>query len=235
MPLPRAEHALEMLDRPAPPGEIERNLAELARLNRLFGGHRITLCHVRRLLARLPHGRTATILDVGTGAADHPVALARWARRARRPLFVVALDRDPTVLRTARRAAAAYPEIAFVQGDALDLPVRPESVDVVISALTLHHFEPEAAVRHLAEMAGAARVGGVVNDLARSRVTYAGVWVATRLLTRSAMGRHDGPLSVLRAYTPREVRALCEKAGLLHARVLRYRKWLRHCVVWEKR
>jgi hypothetical protein len=33
------------------------------------------------------------------------------------------------------------------------------------------------------------------------------------------MARHDGPLSVLRAYTPAEVRAIVAQAGLAHARV----------------
>ena len=103
------------------------------------------------------------MLDVGTGGADVPTSLARWARRAGRRIRILALDRDPPTLAVARRAAARYPEIVLLQGDALALPVRPRSVDVVISGLTLHHLEPAAAVRYLAEMDATARVGFVVN------------------------------------------------------------------------
>jgi len=232
--LPRAKDAVEMLDRPARFVDLSQSLADIARLNALFGGRRITLAHVKRLIAGAPRDREITVLDVGTGGADVPKSLARWARRAGRRIRVLALDRDPPTLAVARRAAARYPEIVLLQGDALALPVRPRSVDVVISGLTLHHLEPAAAVRYLAEMDATARVGFVVNDLVRSRAAYALVWLATRALTRNRMSRHDGPLSVLRAYTPDEVRALCEKAGLFDVRVIRYPRLMRQCAVRAK-
>jgi len=233
-PLPRAEDAVEMLDRPARFADLSQSLADIARLNALFGGRRITLAHVKRLIAGASRDREVTVLDVGTGGADIPQSLARWARRAGRRIRILALDRDPPTLAVARRAAARYPEIVLLQGDALALPVRPRSVDVVISGLTLHQLEPEAAVRYLAEIDAAARVGFVVNDLVRSRAAYALVWLATRALTRNRMSRHDGPLSVLRAYTPDEVRALCEKAGLFDVRVIQYTWLMRQCAVKAK-
>src|SRR5262249_40556281 len=149
-----------------------------------------------------------------------PRALVRWARRAGRRIRILALDRDPAMLAFARRATTSYPEIIFLQGDGLALPVRPGSIDIAISALTLHHLEPAEAVRYLAAMDAVARVGLVVNDLVRGRGAYTVVWLATRTLTRNPMSWHDGPLSVLRAYTPDEVRTLCEKAGLFAARVV---------------
>ena len=232
--LRRAEHAVEMLDRPAPLADLAESLADIARLNAIFGGRHITVRHVARLLADIPRDRTATILDVGTGGADLPCALARWARRTGRRVVILALDRDAGTVAFARRAAASYPEIVLLQSNALALPVRPASIDVVISALTLHHLEPAQAVRHIAEMDAAAGVGFIVNDLTRSRAAYCAVWLATRLFTRNRMSRHDGPLSVRRAYTPDEMRGLCEKAGLFDVRVDRYRLLARQCVVRRK-
>ena len=233
-PLPRAEHAVEMLDRPAPFPDLAQSLADIARLNALFGGRHITLTHVKRLLAGAPRDRAVTLLDVGTGGADIPRALTRWARRAGRRIRILALDRDPAMLAFARHASASYPEIVLLQGDAAALPVRPGSIDIVISALTLHHLEPAAAARHLAEMDATARIGLLVNDLVRSRAAYVVVWLVTRALTRNRMSRHDGPLSVLRAYTPDEVRTLCENAGLHAVRVFRYPELARQCVVGTK-
>ncbi len=233
-PLLRAEHAVEMLDRPAPLSDLSQSLREVARLNALFGGCSITLAYARRLIAGIPGDRPVTVLDVGTGSADIPLALVRWARRAGRRIRVLALDRDLPTLGIARRLGARYPEIVLLQGDGLALPVRPCSVDVVISALTLHHLEPEEAVRYLAEMDAAARAGFVVNDLVRSRIAYVLVWLATRAFTRSRMSRHDGPLSVRRAYTPEEVQALCEKAGVFDVRVFRYPRLVRQCAVRVK-
>jgi len=233
-PLPRAVGAVELLDRPAPLSDLRECLDDVARLNGLLGGHLVTLRHVRRLLRRVPRDRVATVLDVGTGGADVPRALVRWARRAGRRLRVYALDRDPATLGVARRGIAGYPEIALLGGDALALPLRPRSVDVVISSLTLHHLEPAAARACLAAMDRTARLGFVVNDLYRSRPAYAVVWLATRLLARNRMSRHDGPLSVLRAYTPREVRGLCAGAGVRGVRVRRYGPLMRQCAVQVK-
>ena len=113
--------------------------------------------------------------------------------------------------------------------------MRPESVDVVISALTLHHLDPEQGARYLAEIDGAARLGWVVNDLVRGRVAHALVWLVTRVFSRSRMARHDGPMSVLRSYTPPEVAALCEKAGLSDVTVVRHAPFIRQCAVRAKR
>lgn len=234
-PLERDHHAIEMIDRPASFEEIAGCLNSITRLNGLFGARWITLRHVRRLLRAVPTHRVVTVLDVGAGAADIPVTLVRWARRHGRRLRVFALDRGRATLSYARDYTAAYAEITLIQGDALDLPVRPESVDIVISAMTLHHLGPEEAARYLVEIDGAARRGWVVNDLVRGRIAHGLVWLLTRLLTRSAMARHDGPLSILRSYTPPEVTALCEKAGLFDVRIVHHLSLIRQCAVRAKR
>jgi hypothetical protein len=233
-PLERDADAVEMMDRPSPFGELAGELGAITQLNRIFGGSRLTVSHVRRLLETLPADRPATVLDVGAGAADIPVALVCWARRAGRRIRVLALDRDAATLTYARGFTAAYPEITLLQGDALRLPVHPGSVDVVISAMTLHHLQPEEAVRYLAEIDAASRIGWIVNDLVRGRVAHRFVWAATRVFSRSAMARHDGPMSILRSYTPPEVAALCEKAGFFDVAVTHYRMVFRQCAVRVK-
>src|SRR5215510_3149923 len=92
-PLSRAAGAAELLDGPAPFAERARSLADVARLNGAFGGRLVTVRHVRRLLARLPAGRSATVVDLGTGGGDIPRALVRWARRAGRPIRVISEER----------------------------------------------------------------------------------------------------------------------------------------------
>lgn len=232
--LERDAATLEMMDRPSSFEEISGCLETIGRFNGLFGGSRLTLLHVRTLVAALPAGRPLTVLDVGAGAADIPIALVRWARREGRGIRVFALDRDGPTLEYARRATAAYPEIILIQGDALALPVAPGSVDVVISAMTLHHLSSEAAAPYLTEMDGAARLGWVMNDLVRGRAAYRLVWLLTRIFSRSAMARHDGPMSILRSYTPPEVAALCEKAGFFDVKVVHHAAFIRQCAVRVK-
>ena len=233
-PLEREADGVEMMDRPASFEDLAGSLEAVTQLNGLFGGRSLTLRHVRDLLASLPADRLVTVLDVGAGAADIPVTLVRWARRSGRRIRVLALDRDSATLKYARRHAAAYPEITLVQGDALALPLHPGSVDVVISALTLHHLQAEETTRYLTEMDAAARLGWVVNDLVRGRAAHRLVWLLTRIFSRSAMARHDGPMSILRSYTPPEVVALCEKAGFFDVKVVHHAAFIRLCAVRAK-
>lgn len=214
-PLSREEAATELLDHPGDgSAELADNLRDLARLNRYFGVPRTVLSHLGRLLASADPGGPLWVLDLGTGGADIPVAIVRWARRRGRRLRVLALDRDRAILAHARQTVASYPEITLLQADALALPLREGSVAVAFSTLTLHHFSREEASRFLLAMERVARLGFFVMDLARSRLAYAGVWLATHLLSWNRMTRHDGPLSVRRAYTLEELSALAVRAGI---------------------
>src|SRR5713226_4548026 len=79
-----------------------------------------------------------------------------------------------------------------------------------------------AAVAALREMAAAARGAVVVNDLLRTRLALTLVWLATRLLRCHPISRHDGPLSVRRAYSGDELRALAARAGIRRLDVREY-------------
>jgi SAM-dependent methyltransferase len=221
----RVDDALEMLDGPTPPADRAASLRDIEWLNTWSGGDALTLGHVRRALRRLPHHRTIWIVDVGAGRGGFARRLARWARRRRRPIRVLALDMDGDTAQLAVRATAIFPEIAIVRADARALPVRAASVDLVVSTLTLHHLAAEIAPTALAEMAAAARLSVIVNDLWRSRLSVGLVWLATRLVGCHSISRHDGPLSVQRSYSPAEIRALAATAGIASVVVRRY-PWL---------
>jgi SAM-dependent methyltransferase len=218
----RAEGAHEVLDGAVAPPERAASLADIDRLNSWFGGYALSLRAIRRLAADVPRDRPLRVVDVGGGTAAFAVRLAEWARRSGRAVRVVVVERDATTLRLARGVVAAYPEISLVCGDAAALPCRERAADIVASALTLHHLEPAQAAAGLREMAAAARIAVVVNDLLRRRLSLGLVWLATRLLGCHPISRHDGPLSVRRSYSRDELTALAETAGARRLTIREY-------------
>jgi ubiquinone/menaquinone biosynthesis C-methylase UbiE len=218
----RETDALEHGDRALAPRELGPYLDDLLRLNRWFGGYALSVRAIRECLAHHAATRGAVVADVGGARGELAVRLVQDARRRRRAVKVVVLDRDEASLVLGCRAAKPYPEVAWVQADAAALPLRPGAVDVATTSLTLHHLAPDAAVAALAAMRQAARGAVVVNDLIRSRLALALVWLATRLLARHPSSRHDGPLSVRRAYAPDELVALALRAGFRRFAVRRY-------------
>jgi SAM-dependent methyltransferase len=218
----RAEGASEVLDGAVTAPERAASLADIDRLNSWFGGYALSLRAIRRLAADAPRDRPLRVVDVGGGTAAFAVRVAEWARRSGRAVRVVVIERDPTTLRLAREAVAGYPEVLLVCGDAAALPCRERAADIVTSALTLHHLEPAQAAAGLREMAAAARIAVVVNDLLRRRLSLGLVWLATRLLGCHPISRHDGPLSVRRSYSRDELRALAAKAGARQLTIREY-------------
>ena len=207
LPLGLRTDAVELLDggRLSLP-EVERNLADLARLNRLPGGVAASVGGVRRLL----DGRgDARILDAGTGRGDMPIAFALcgWA--------TTAVDNNPAVLLIARRETSADGRIDVVDGDARSLPFDDAAFEVSHCSLLLHHLEPAEAVTALRELARVARRGVVINDLRRGILPLVATAVSVIALGGSRVTRADGLISARRAYTLDELDDLIGDAGLM--------------------
>ena len=221
---------LELLDAPSTvAADIPANLADIRRLNRWFGGTSLALRYIRRLV----HSYGAhSVLDVATGSADIPVAVARWSRTARIDLQIDAVDLYPEVLDQASKQVAGT-SIRLHRADARSLPWPDNSVDVVVSCLALHHFDPPEARQVLGEMWRVAQYAVLVTDLERSYPGYAGAWLASHTIAPNRLTRNDAPLSVLRSYTPEEMRRLAREAGL-HRTVVKRHAFFRQALIASK-
>jgi ubiquinone/menaquinone biosynthesis C-methylase UbiE len=198
---------------------LEGNLRDLRRINRFSGGLSLSRRAVDALAlaARLPRDHPASLLDVGTGGADVPIGLIEdWRRRGRR-LTVLGIDSRPEILAAAARerpAVLATDGLTLRVADGRTLPLEDGSFDFAHASMVLHHLDPGDAAALIREMARVARHGVVINDLARGRLRYVGAWILLHVVTRNAFTRHDGPLSVRRAYSLAEARTLVTEAGL---------------------
>ena len=186
--------------------ELAENLADIARLNRLTGTAS-WIC--RAIWSLVPSGvNRATILDVGAGAADVPVAVQRAAIRRGLTVRMVVVDRHPGVLSSIRQSVAA------VRADAVRLPVVDGGIDVLICSQMLHHLSPPEVSAALREFARVTRWGFVLFDVERSWLAISTVRVLTWATSRNRLTRHDGPLSFRRAYRRAEMQGLACEAGL---------------------
>jgi ubiquinone/menaquinone biosynthesis C-methylase UbiE len=218
----RLTDAVELLDGPLDdPATLAGNLRDLRRINRWLGGVALS---ARAIDALSAHRSDVSLLDVGTGAADIPVALLADAQRQGRSLRVVGLDSRPEVLAAAAlssRAVLTVDGLELHVGDGRSLPFADRSFDVVHTSLVMHHLDPTDAAALLGEMARVARLGIVINDLDRGRLAWLGAWLIGHLLTGNRYTRNDAPLSVRRAYRLDEMRAMIRAADLAPVRSFR--------------
>jgi ubiquinone/menaquinone biosynthesis C-methylase UbiE len=191
----RANEAEIMDDLSQPEEEFAAAYRELEIINRWLGG-------VRAIERFLPAGSNLLMLDVAAGACDVSEALLRNMQ-----CRIVVLDLNGRGLKSARRS---WPVI----GDALDLPFKDGTFDVVMASLFFHHLSNEACVRVLSQMWRIARRRVLVNDLHRHAVAYASIRALTAMFSKSRMVRHDGPVSVRRAFRPAELLEIAKQAGV---------------------
>ena len=222
LPAPPRREQPELIDSVAPPdADFAASFRDIARVNRFLGGTRAALRPLIALAARLPDRgdlrRPVTILDLATGSADIPRAIARAARRGRfggRSVRIVATDHHSKVLALARRLSEGYPEIAVEEADVFALPYPGGAFDFVLCSLAFHHWGEESCVPVLREMERVSSAGFIVNDLRRDWIACGLIWTLSRLLGANRLTRHDGPLSVLRAYTLAEYVRMTRLAGI---------------------
>ena len=219
---PRRNFRAELLDLDeAPFEEVKDSLRDVQRVNQYLSGYRSLLLHVQRFLRQHKEDKPFTILDAATGSADQPVAVVKLARCLGVPVRVTGIDINGKMLRFAREETRAYPEIDFVQCDIHSLPFKKGGFDLVINCLSLHHFKREDAVALMRAFSYLGRKGFIINDLHRSRVAHAFIFVLTRLLTKNRLTRYDAPVSVMNAFTPDEMESMAREAELRHASISR--------------
>lgn len=208
----------------------QASLRDLRRLNRWLGGTAASRQELAGLIHRLGL-KDLTLLDVGTGSADLPLALAAWAGRRGVRLRAIGIDCKLEHLAVARGVTGGRgPRVEIACADALRLPFRDGAVDVVHSSLFMHHFRPPALAALLREAARVARRALIMNDLVRDPLLFALLRWPGRLVMRSPITRHDALASVRRAYTPAELREIARGAGL-EGSTVRRRFPYRQCLV----
>lgn len=203
---PARRDGVEILDGEGlDPRVVERSMSDVARANTLFGGASAMLAELEPVLYNLP--ANATLLDIGTGLGDIPARAKARAKVHGIELRAFGVDVTPAL------AAASADRIdAAVCADALRLPFADASVDVVTCSQVLHHFRGAGGPALLREMNRVARARVVVSDLRRSWMAAAGLWVASFPLLFHPISRHDGVVSVLRGFTPDELRRIVSDA-----------------------
>lgn len=204
------------------PEEIVTSLNDLRTINRNFGGISTT----RRLLRHSMESaslKRASVLEV---AAGDGFAIQEAVRNlpARLSVDVTLLDRRGSHLSNGNGAA--------VTGDALHLPFSDGSFDFVSCGLFVHHLSPDEVVRFVSEGLRVARQALLINDLVRSRIHLALVYLGFPLF-RSRITYHDAPASVRQAYTIPELRELLRRASPARIEISRVFLYRMAVIAWK--
>jgi hypothetical protein len=187
-------------------------LADLAQVNTVTLARRPTLAWLTEALRRRKRDEAVSIFDVAYGHGDMLRTIARWATRRGARVRLGGIDLNPSAAATAQ---AASPGLALdlATGDVLShIPMPPP--DYIISSLFTHHLDRSQLIAFLRWMELHAQHGWFVNDLERHVLPYYGFKLLGWVMRWHRFVRHDGAVSIARAFRPEEWRDLLIEAGV---------------------
>jgi ubiquinone/menaquinone biosynthesis C-methylase UbiE len=206
----------EVMDDPAQAVAYAR--ADFSEVNQAF---------VDRFRATFPAFRMGRVVDLGCGPADIPIRLARALPAA----HITGVDASEPMLVLAREAVAAArlaDRITVMAGRLPDLPLPDGGFDAVISNSLVHQLpEGEPFWREVGRLGGTGAVVLVVDLFRPDSAERAREIVTTYAAGADAIHQRDYYNSLRAAFTPSEVAAQLEAAGLGHltVRVVSDRHW----------
>ena len=203
---------------PVSPEDFASCLGDLARVNVFTRAAAPTVAFLRRATRDWPRVKPLSVLDVGSGGGDMLRRIARWGARRGQALDLVGLDLHPHSTRAAELATPAGLPIRYVTGDVFALAPGVR-FDLIVSSLFTHHLDDAQVVRFLRLMEERAGRGWFVNDLHRHRLALLGFRALSAAMGWHRMVRHDGAVSVRRAFSAGEWRQALAEAGVRDARV----------------
>ena len=192
----------ELLDSDeCPPEEVKCALRDLGRMNRWFGGVATTQALMERV-AKSTGKKRLSVLEVAAGFGEVPRLVSQRLALRGITLDFTFLDRMRSHLNGNTQS---------VVGDAVALPFRDGSFDVVSCNLFAHHLDPEDLSRFVRDAARVSCCAVVINDLVRHPLHLALVYAGFPLM-RCRVSRVDGVASVRGAYVPEEIREIVAAA-----------------------
>lgn len=222
----------ELMDEPCTYAEFRACLRDLVHVNRTVFSYRPTLNWLEQFTANSQ--KPLHIVDVGCGAGDMLRRIERWARRRKMAVRLTGIDRNPFAARAAQEFGGANSSVEWVTCEAYDYQPQVK-IDLVISSLFTHHLSDPEIIEFLRWMEKVTARGWFVNDLHRGRTPYYAFKFLANGMRWHRFVRHDGPVSVLRSFSPDDWRRYTDQAGLPSRAVNIFTTWpARLCVARVK-
>lgn len=191
--------------------EMERVLTDLKNVNRLLGGNKVTRKGIAYLLKNAPKNKVYTLIDIGCGDGEMLRQCARFGKYNGYNFQLIGIDANGYILKEARKRSSNFSNIQYLNNDLFSSTTTLPECDIALCTLFLHHFEEAKIIQLLTKLSEVSKVGVVVNDLQRSRLSFVLFSVVRHFLLRTKTARNDGLVSIARGFKRKELELLSEK------------------------
>ena len=194
--------------------ELRDALDQIARINTLLGGNKLTLQGVKELLKNADKSKPIVIADIGCDNGDMLRMLSKYGRKNNINFKLLGVDANPFTIKYAKKSSVDFPDIEYACVDIFSSDFTSVKYDIALCTLTLHHFSNEQILDIISIFNKNATVGIVVNDLHRSKMAYRLFEIICSVFNLNSMSREDGLVSILRGFKKRELEDFSKKLNL---------------------
>jgi 2-polyprenyl-3-methyl-5-hydroxy-6-metoxy-1,4-benzoquinol methylase len=179
-------------------------LSQLDRIGRFLGGDAATFSAFDQL-----ESSPLSILDVGCGGGIFTARLAKKYPEAK----VVGSEISKEAFQFANEHSH-LPHLEFHLSPKPELDYSQNEFDVVTSTLVCHHLNDQELISFLKQANHVAKKAVILNDLHRHPLALFGFSLVASILFNNRLVRHDGGLSIRRAFTKRDWIHYLQEAGI---------------------
>lgn len=192
---------------------LHRTLRELEIINKWLGGNAITIQALNKILPQFNGSQNPLkIVDLGCGSGDM-LRLIYDTFGKDYDLELIGVDANSAVVRHAEEKNNDHYPIQYQTVDILSKGFKNQSYDIVLCTLFLHHFSENTLIEILSSLKKQTKQALIINDLHRHFLAYHSIHLLTTLFSRSYMTRYDAKLSVLRAFSKKEITKALKESG----------------------
>lgn len=207
-----------MMDDFSSEGElIHKTLNEIDLINKWLGGNQVTVHGIDNLFSqrdKSKHKSVLSIADLGCGSGEMLKLINTWANRRQIEVSLTGIDANFNAITFATENLKACPNVNLLQQDILSDDFKMLKFDVIVATLFFHHFTSEQLITLLTRLKNQVQIGIVINDLHRHWFAYHSIRLITKYFSRSSMVKYDAPLSVLRAFSRKDLITILTGAGI---------------------
>lgn len=196
--------------------ELERTLNVIENINQWLGGDLTLLSGIKKILPKLAKEKqqTITIFDAGCGSGDSLRAIAKWNKNRGYNLNLIGVDANEFTIDIAKEKAKNHTEIQFLTKDIFSDNCSFKGVDIVVCGLFMHHLTETEQLKFIKKCFRSDVPVILVNDLHRHWLGYYLFHLICLLFSVPHMVKHDGLLSILKAFKRSDLQKLMRKAGI---------------------
>lgn len=210
----RTEEAEIMDDFSLEGEELTDALNQIANINQLLGGNKLTLQGVKQLLKKTDISKSITIADIGCGNGDMLRMLSKYGKKKGIQFKLIGVDANAFTINYAKSLSTEYSNIEYICLDIFSEEFTRLPYDIVLCTLTLHHFTNDQISLLLKTLHANASVGIVINDLHRSKMAYRLFEIIAATFNLNKMSREDGLVSILRGFKKEDLEHFSKKLNL---------------------